>query len=123
VHEGAKGPDLTLVGIADPQGQAGGSAVSSAAARLNSDAIVPAPPPGFSGAAALDEKGRIYGMVRLKTPAVAAAGSPAAPMQATIVPVETIRAFLVAHKFAPASGRPGVDAAKASVVRLICVRR
>src|SRR5262249_45925092 len=32
--EGAQGPDLTLVGIADPQAQGGGSAISTVTARL-----------------------------------------------------------------------------------------
>jgi hypothetical protein len=123
VHDGAKGPDLTLVGIADPQSQDGGSAVSTAAAKINGDAVAPAPPPGFSGAAALDSQGGIYGMVKLKTPAEAAAGAAAAPPQATIVPIAAIRAFLDTNKLAPARGRAGVAAAKASVVRVTCVRK
>src|SRR5258708_935415 len=71
VLEGAKGPDLTLVGIADPQAQGGGNAVSTAAARLNGDTILPAPPPGFDGAAAIDTQGRLLGMVQLKDSAAA----------------------------------------------------
>ena len=121
--DGAKGPDLTLVGIADPQSQDGGNTASTAAAKLNGDLVVPAPQPGFSGAAALDGQGRIYGMVELKPPVAAAAASPAAQPQATVVPMQTIRAFLDGQKLVPASGRAGIDAAKASVVRVICVRK
>jgi hypothetical protein len=34
-----------------------------------------------------------------------------------------IRAFLEGQKFAPAAGRANLDAAKAAVVRVICVRK
>ena len=34
VHEGARGPGLTLVGIADPQAQNGGALVSTVRARV-----------------------------------------------------------------------------------------
>ena len=121
VHEGAKGPDLTLVGISDPQAQGGGNAVSTVAARLNGDTILPAPPPGFDGAAAIDAQGRVFGMVELKNGAVA--GSAASPGSATVVPVETLRKFLDAQYVTPATGRVGTDAAKAAVVRVICVRK
>jgi peptidoglycan hydrolase-like protein with peptidoglycan-binding domain len=123
VHEGAKGPDLTLVGISDPQAQGGGNAVSAVASRLSGDTIVPAPPPGFDGAAAIDTQGRLFGMVALKDGAVAAAGSAAFPGSATVVPVETLRKFLEAQYVMPATGRIGTDAAKAALVRVICVRR
>jgi peptidoglycan hydrolase-like protein with peptidoglycan-binding domain len=75
VHEGAKGPDLTLVGIADPQSQAGARAVTTAAAKLNGDDIQPPPQLGFAGAAALDAQGRLFGMVTLKSPVVAGNGT------------------------------------------------
>jgi peptidoglycan hydrolase-like protein with peptidoglycan-binding domain len=123
LHDGAKGPDLTLVGVADPQSQDGGSAVSTVAAKINADVVVPAPPPGFSGAAALDSQGSIYGMVKLKAPAEAAVGAAAVPAQATIVPVAAARAFLAAQKLVPVRGPAGIDAAKAAVVRVICVRK
>ena len=121
VHEGAKGPDLTLVGIADPQSQSGARAATTMPAKLNGDGIQP-PPLGFSGAAALDSQGRFFGMVTLKSAVMASAGTPQLP-SANVVPVETIRRFLEAQYVTPATGRSGVDAAKASVVRLICVRR
>jgi hypothetical protein len=53
---------------------------------------------------------------------MAGAGAPALP-QATAVPVETLRRFLGAQQVTPATGRTGIEAAMASVVRVICVRR
>ena len=77
----------------------------------------PAPKLGFSGAAAVDAQGRFAGMVDLKSTVVAGAG---AVSQATLVPAETLRAFLQAQNIAPASGRTPIDQ---SVVRVICVRK
>ena len=122
--DAAKGPDLTLLGIADPQSQGGGGAISAMAAKARGETVDPAPQLGFSGAAALDGQGRLVGMVELKTPVVANVGAASAQPQATLVSAPTIRAFLEAQKLAPAAaGRPGVDAAKASLVRVICVRK
>jgi peptidoglycan hydrolase-like protein with peptidoglycan-binding domain len=123
--DAAKGPpDLTLLGIADPQSQGGGGAISAKAAKARGETVDPAPQPGFSGAAVLDGQGRLVGMVELKTPVVANVGAASAQPQATLVAAPTIRAFLAAQKLAPAAaGRPGVDAAKASLVRVICVRK
>jgi peptidoglycan hydrolase-like protein with peptidoglycan-binding domain len=123
VHEGAKGPDLTLVGISDPQTQGGGNAVSTVASHLNGDTILPVPPPGFDGAAAIDSQGRLFGMVELRDGAVANAGSAASPGSATVVPVATLRKFLETQYVTPATGRTGTDAAKAALVRVICVRK
>jgi Trypsin-like peptidase domain len=117
------GPDLTLVGIADPQSQGGGSAITTASVRLRGDVAEPSPQPGFSGAAAFDSQGRFAGMAELKTPVVTAAGPAAAKPQATVVPIQTIRSFLDAQQITPAAGKTGIDAAKASVVRVICVRK
>jgi hypothetical protein len=122
VHDGAKGPELTLVGIADPQAQGGTKVTSTVAARLDGDTLQPTPPLGFAGAAALDAGGRLFGMVRLKAPAIAGNGS-VPPPQAAAVSVEAIRKFLDAHEVKPAAGRPGIEAAKAALVRVICVRR
>jgi S1-C subfamily serine protease len=118
-----KGPDLTLVGIADPQGQGGGSAVSTVAVKLKGDAVEPAPQLGFSGGAVLDGQGRVVGMVELKTPVVASVGTTSAQPQAAVVPAPALRAFLELQKLALATGRAGLDAAKASMVRVICVRK
>ncbi|MPZ40429.1 MAG: peptidoglycan-binding protein [Rhizobiales bacterium] len=122
VHEGASASALTLVGIADPQAQGGARAVSTVSARLNGDGLAPAPQLGFAGAAAIDSQGRIFGMVMLKAPVLASAGTTTLPA-ATIVPVNTIRRFLDMQYVTPATGPRGVDAAKASVVRVICVRK
>jgi hypothetical protein len=121
--EAAKSPDVTLIGIADPQSQGGAGAISTVAAKLKGDTVEPAPQLGFSGAAVLDGAGRIAGMVALKTPVVANVGAASAQPQATVVPPQAIRAFLDGEKIPPAAARGGVDAAKASVVRVICVRK
>jgi peptidoglycan hydrolase-like protein with peptidoglycan-binding domain len=121
---GARGGELTLVGIADPQAQAGGRAATTVVARLSGDSLQPVPQLGFAGAAALDGQGRLAGMVALKTPVLlASAGAAILPPQATLVPVEAMRNFLAAQGVTPASGGSGADAVKATLVRLICVRR
>ena len=65
---------------------------------------------------------RMIGMVLLKEVAVANAG-PASPASATVVPVDLLRKFLDSQYVTPATGRIGTDAAKAAVVRVICVRK
>jgi hypothetical protein len=121
--DAAKGPDVTLLGIADPQSQGGAGAISTVAAKLKGDAVEPAPQLGFSGGAVLDSQGRFAGLVMLKTPVVATVGAASAQPQAAMVPAQTIRAFLDNEKLSPAPGRTGIDAAKASAVRVICVRK
>jgi hypothetical protein len=111
--------DLTLAGIADPRVQAGGDKVVKVTARLDGQSVTPVPPLGFSGAAAVDAQGRFAGMVELKSAAAAAAGS-AAGWRADLVPADTVRAFLTAHRVAP---EPGGGAIEQSVVRVICVRK
>jgi peptidoglycan hydrolase-like protein with peptidoglycan-binding domain len=118
-----KTTDLTLVGIADPQSQEGGGAISAVAVKLKGNVIEPAPQLGFSGGAVLDAQGRVAGVVELKTPIMADVGASGAPPAAAVVPAASIRAFLDAQRLAPATGRAGLDAAKASVVRVICVRK
>jgi hypothetical protein len=118
------GADLTLVGIADPQSQTGGSAASSVAAKLKGDSADPAPPRGFSGAAALDRQGRPVGMVGLRSPVIATAADPANGPQAVVVPAHVIRAFLHEQKLVLAATRTlSVETAKASLLRVICVRK
>jgi hypothetical protein len=121
--EPAQGPNLTLVGISDPQAQGGGAAVTTPSARLTANnAITPAPQPGLAGAVALDAQGRFFGMATTKA-AVAAGAAGNAPALTAIVPAEAIGEFLKAHKVAPAAGRADAAAAKAAVVRVICVRK
>jgi Trypsin-like peptidase domain len=111
------GDDFTLVGIADPLAQAGGGAVTRASAHRSTQGLDPAPKLGFSGAAAVDPQGRFAGMVDLQSTAVAGAG---AVNQVTLIPVETLRAFLQAQNVALTNSRGAIDQ---SVVRVICVRK
>jgi hypothetical protein len=121
--ENVKAADVTLVGVADPAAQGGGSAVSAAKARVSDTfALDPVPALGFDGAAALDAQGRLVGVAALK-PAVVAGPAPGPGANATVTPVDTIRNFLSAQNVAPASAAGGIEAAKASVVRIICVRK
>ena len=65
LNTGAAKPSVELTGIADPQNQGGGAAVSSVKAVSvgSGDAsLTPAPGLGFSGAAALDADGAFAGM-------------------------------------------------------------
>jgi S1-C subfamily serine protease len=122
--DAAKAGNLTLIGIADPQSQGGGGAISTLPSKLTGETLEPAPQPGFSGGAALDAQGRLVGMVELKTPVMANVGAVSAQPQAVVVPAPTVRAFLARQRLAPAAEGPGgLDAAKASLVRVICVRK
>jgi hypothetical protein len=118
--EGRSGAELRLVGVADPVAQAGAAEVTSASARLIGQNIEPAPNSGFSGAAAVNAVGALVGMVDLKPAVVAGNGS--AGRVATLVPVDTIRAFLKEHGVTPADA-PGNAAIEQSVIRVICVRK
>ena len=121
--DGAKGPETMLVGIADPDSQGGGAAVSVVTASLRGNAVEPAPQIGFSGAAALDGQNRLVGVVALKTPVVAALGASTPQPQALLIPASTVRAFLDAQKLPLATAPGGLESAKSSVVRVICVRK
>jgi hypothetical protein len=119
--DGGRGSDVTLVGIADPQTQDGGSAVSSVKARVRAASgtaqpLEPAPALGFAGAAALDGDAKLVGMVDVLA-------SDKAGAKAAMVPAEAIRTFLTAQSIAPANGPASLDDAKAALVRVICVRK
>jgi len=120
---GAAKPGVELTGIADPQNQGGGAAASSVKASIaqigsgSDPALSPAPAIGFSGAPALDGDGKFAGIALLKPVVVA---GPAAAAQAALVPADTVREFLKASGVDVAGGSPD---AKASVVRVICVRK
>jgi peptidoglycan hydrolase-like protein with peptidoglycan-binding domain len=120
---GASNPGVELTGIADPQNQGGGAAATSVKASIaqvgsGSDlALSPAPAIGFSGAPALDGDGKFAGIALLKPVVVA---GPAAAAQAALVPADTVRDFLKASGVDATGGSPD---AKASVVRVICVRK
>jgi Putative peptidoglycan binding domain len=112
---------LTLVGIIDPQMQDGGSAVTTQKARLAGSALKPLPPLGFDGAAAIAGND-LRGLVRLDVPIIAGTAPELQP-KAILVTTAAIRNFLDAQKVTPASGHVSADDAKASVVRVICVRQ
>jgi hypothetical protein len=117
---------LELTGIADPQNQGGGSAVSSvkaAAAQAgggNDVSLSPPPGLGFSGGAALDSDGKFAGIALLKPALVAGPPGATPTSQATLVPADTVRDFLKAHGVTAAGGSSD---AKTAVVRVICVRK
>ena len=126
LSDGAAKSGVELTGIADPQNQGGGNAASSVKASVTPIggggdlALSPPPAVGFSGAPALDSDGKFAGVALLK-PVVVAGPSNAAPAaQAVLVPANIVHEFLKAN---------GVNAAgdsadaKASVVRVICVRK
>ena len=117
---------LDLTGIADPQNQGGGAAVTgikASVAQLGSGsdiALTPAPAPGFSGAPALDGDGRFAGIALLKPVQVAGPTNGVPAAQAVLVTAETVRDFLKANGVNAAGGSTD---AKTSVVRVICVRK
>jgi peptidoglycan hydrolase-like protein with peptidoglycan-binding domain len=124
--DGAPKSAVELTGIADPQNQGGGGAVSSvkaAVAQVGSGgdlALSPAPAVGFSGAAALDGDGKFAGLALLKPVVVAGPPNTTPAAQAALVPADTVHEFLKANGV-NASGES--SDAKASVVRVICVRK
>jgi peptidoglycan hydrolase-like protein with peptidoglycan-binding domain len=117
---------LDLTGIADPQSQGGGAAVSSVKASVeqpgsNSDAaLTPAPALGFSGAAALDSDGKFAGVALLKPVQLAGPTNGVPAAQAVLATADTVRGFLKTNGVTAAGGSPD---ARASVVRVICVRK
>jgi len=113
------GTDFKLIGVADPLAQAGAAEVTSAVCRRTGQGFEPAPKPGFSGAAVADARGAVAGMVDFKPSAVAGGGA----QGATLVPVETIRAFLQARGITPAAAASDHAPIELSVVRVACVRK
>jgi hypothetical protein len=76
---------------------------------------------GFSGAAAQDSDGKFAGIALLKPVIVAGPPNAAPAAQAALVPADTVREFLGANGVSAAGS--GSSDAKASVVRVICVRK
>ncbi len=118
---GAAKSSVELTGIADPQNQGGGAAASRVRALLtprgSGGDLSPAPGLGFSGAAALDTEGKFAGIALLKPVMVA---GPADGPAAALVSADTVRGFLMANAVNATGGSAD---AKASVVRVICVRK
>jgi peptidoglycan hydrolase-like protein with peptidoglycan-binding domain len=122
LSSGAAKPNVELTGIADPQSQGGAAAVSSVKASTSGSdlALTPAPGPGFSGGAALDADGAFAGVALLKPVVVAGPTITASAPQASLVNADAVREFLKVNGVAT-TGRS--SDAKASVVRVICVRK
>jgi peptidoglycan hydrolase-like protein with peptidoglycan-binding domain len=125
---GAARASVDIVGIADPQSQGGGAAVTSVKAQATPVgdtgdlALSPSPAIGFSGGAALDGDGRFAGLALLKPTVVATASATgaAAATQAVLVSGDAVRDFLKANDVT-ADGTS--KDAKAASVRVICVRK
>jgi peptidoglycan hydrolase-like protein with peptidoglycan-binding domain len=126
ISNGAAKSGVELTGIADPQSQGGGAAVSSVRASVaqvgsgNDFALSPAPAVGFSGAAVQDSEGKFAGVALLKPVMVAGPPNAATAAQAALVPADTVQKFLKANGV---NGPDGSSDARASVVRVICVRK
>jgi peptidoglycan hydrolase-like protein with peptidoglycan-binding domain len=126
LSSGAAKSSVETTGIADPQNQGGGASVSSVKASIaqvdggGDVALSPPPALGFSGAAALDSDGKFAGIALLKPVIVAGPPNATPTAQAVLVPADTVRDFLKANGVNAAGGSPD---AKASVVRVICVRK
>jgi hypothetical protein len=122
-HEMQKTGDLTLVGIPDPKEQADSRKLTEIKARLADGKAIelrqPVPMAGLSGAAALDAQGRFLGMMEMGNAVLASVEASAPPVR--LVTVAAIRDFLAVNHV---TGTPTQTAdAKASVVRIICVRK
>jgi hypothetical protein len=122
-QDAPKAGDLTLVGIADPKEQTGSRKLTEVKARLSDGSGIelrqPVPMAGFSGAAALDAQGQFLGMMQMGNPVLASVEAAAPPVR--LISTETIRGFLAAHHVQTTQTQP--TDAKASVVRIICVRK
>jgi peptidoglycan hydrolase-like protein with peptidoglycan-binding domain len=116
---------VELIGIADPQNQGGAASASSVKASVTQVgsggdlALSPPPALGFSGAAALDD-GKFAGVALLKPAMVAGPANTTAAAQAVLVPPDSVQEFLKTNGVNASGTSPD---AKASVVRVICVRK
>ncbi|NEW92305.1 peptidoglycan-binding protein [Rhodopseudomonas sp. BR0M22] len=122
----AKPGPVEVTGVADPQSQGGGAAITTVKAQLTPAgstgglAVTPPPSLGFSGAPARDAEGRFAGLTTLRLPLVAGAADGAA-VQASLIPADAVRSYLTGLGVKSADG--SVKDVKASVVRVICVRK
>ena len=118
-----KSGELTLVGIPDPKEQDGSRKLTEIKARLSDGSAIelrqPVPMAGFSGAAALDAQGQVLGMMEMGQAVLASVEASAPPVR--LISAGTIRTFLAAHHIGTPQTQTGD--AKASVVRIICVRK
>lgn len=114
--------DVTLIGFPDPKDQNGARKPIEIGAQLSGRALDlrrPVPVAGLSGAVALDQDGRVVGMMEMRTAVLASNGPATAPVR--LIPTATIRTFLTMHDvpMAAASDAKARDA----VVQVICVRK
>ncbi len=118
--------ELTLVGVPEPDTQAGGREVTTSAARLRGVdgtrvLLDIAPTRGFVGGVALDGQGQFAGMIDLAP--VVTAGPPTGGGNAALVPTASIRRFLDSAGVTTETGKSDLAAAKDAVMRVICVRK
>jgi len=113
--------DFTLVGIHDPHIQGGGKKRAEVKAQLGDGNAIrlreSVPLGGFSGAAALDDKGRVLGMMETRNAQLASSENSLPPVR--LVPAAAISDFLARYNVAAATG---TGDARAAIVRVICVR-
>lgn len=123
VRDAPRTGDVTLVGIPDPKAQGGAKKLTEIKARITDGAAIelrqPVPMAGFSGAAALDGQGRFVGMTEMRSFVLASTEPTAPPVR--LIGAAAIRDFVAAHGV-DAAHTHGTDA-RASVVRIICVRK
>ncbi len=115
--------ELTLVGVPDPREQDGSRKLTEVKAKLAGGNAIelrqPVPMAGFSGAAVLDAKGRVLGMMEMGRSVLASIDAAAPPVH--LIGAETIRDFLSRHHVQAAPAQTAD--ARASVVQIICVRK
>jgi hypothetical protein len=120
---GTKASELTLIGIPDPKEQDGPKKLTEIKARLADGSAIelrqPVPMAGFSGAAALDAQGRFVGMMQMRAFVLASTEAAAPPVR--LISATAIRDFLTTQHVATAE--TPADDVKASLVRIICVRK
>ena len=107
--------DLTLLGVAAPETQAGARNVTSTNAKLRgvdgARVLMDARPArGFSGGGAFDGQGQFAGMI-------------ATASQPSFIPTSSIRKFLDGAGVYPSIGKSDIAAARNAIVRVVCVRK
>ncbi|KJC42144.1 peptidoglycan-binding protein [Bradyrhizobium sp. LTSP849] len=117
--------NVDVIGITDPQSQGGAAGASSVKAALASAgggdaALSPPPAVGFSGSPAIDGDGKFAGIALLKPVMVAGPATAVPASQAAMVSADAVRDFLKANGV---TANGSSTDAKASVVRVICVRK
>ena len=121
-RETPKSGAITLTGFPDPKEEDGHKELIDFKARLmNGHAIVPLQPvplAGFAGAAALDGKGEVVGIMETRNYELASMQPSVPPLR--LIGAAAIRDFLERHHVTAADGK--TDARKAAV-RIICVRK